>query len=73
MKYSEIETLLKEILLTSNEENKWVNLAEIGILLRQRGIPYAKLSNFLRSFGHLLELKYDEQNPPISYVRLKTK
>ncbi|MGB1242061.1 MAG: hypothetical protein ACPG49_06050 [Chitinophagales bacterium] len=59
--------------MTSNtNEDGWINLVVLGISLRKKGINYVKLSKLLRNFGHLIEIKTDNNyQPAVSSVRLK--
>ncbi|MGB0930886.1 MAG: hypothetical protein ACPGVB_08930, partial [Chitinophagales bacterium] len=53
-------------------ENGWVNLTKVGIILRKKDVKYLILSKLLRNFTHIIELKRDEStSPAVSYIRLR--
>jgi len=63
--------VLAEVIAECAKADGWANLAEVGVLLRQRNITYGKLSKFVLKFPDILETKIDEsRQPPVSYARL---
>lgn len=67
-----IENALREAIHQCTNELGWANLAEIGAVLRKKGIKYGKLSTFISSFPHLVETRIDNSlTPPVVYARLK--
>jgi hypothetical protein len=67
-----LENALKEAVQACTNELGWANLAEIGAVLRKKGIKYGKLSNFIGGFPHLVETRIDTSlTPPVVYARLK--
>ncbi|NIK73019.1 hypothetical protein FHS56_000505 [Thermonema lapsum] len=70
----EIERILKEAVMQCTRADGWANLAEVGGVLRSKGIQYGKLSRFVSNYPHLVELKLDTSiSPPAVYARLKKK
>ncbi|NJN77210.1 MAG: hypothetical protein HC803_01850 [Saprospiraceae bacterium] len=60
--------------LSAISETEWVNLAQVGALIRKSGLKYGKLFPFLKSFANILEFQenYDLAKP-VAFVRLKNK
>lgn len=49
----------------------WANLAEVGVMLRSKGVKYGKLSKFIQNFSDIVETKIDDtRQPPVAYARL---
>lgn len=72
MERNVLENALREAVQECTNELGWANLAEIGAILRKKGVKYGKLSNFISGFPHLLETRIDNSlNPPVVYARLK--
>lgn len=72
MERNVLESALREAVQECTNELGWANLAEIGAVLRKKGVKYGKLSNFIGSFPHLLETRIDNSlTPPVVYARLK--
>lgn len=64
--------VLTEVIADCAKADGWANLAEIGVLLRQKNIAYGKLSKFILKFPDIIEVKIDElRQPPVTYARLK--
>jgi len=64
--------VLTEVIAECAKADGWANLAEIGVLLRQKNIAYGKLSKFILKYPEIIEIKIDElRQPPVSYARLK--
>jgi len=64
--------ILTEVIAECAKADGWANLAEIGVLLRQKNIAYGKLSKFILKYPEIIEIKIDElRQPPVSYARLK--
>jgi len=71
-----METTNREVLIEAIADcaktDGWANLAEVGVVLRLKGIKYGKLSKFILDFSDILETKVDEiRQPPVVYARLK--
>ncbi|MCX6236434.1 MAG: hypothetical protein NTY07_02565 [Bacteroidia bacterium] len=71
-----METTDREVLIEAIADcakaDGWSNLAEVGVILREKGIKYGKLSKFILSFSEIVETKVDEtRQPPVVYARLK--
>ncbi|MEI7523614.1 MAG: OST-HTH/LOTUS domain-containing protein [Mariniphaga sp.] len=63
--------VLKEVIADCAKDNGWANLAEVGILLRNKNISYGKLSKFVSKFPEIIETRVDEsKQPPVAYARL---
>ena len=64
--------VLTEVIADCAKADGWANLAEIGVLLRQKNIAYGKLSKFILRFPDIIEIKIDElKQPPVTYARLR--
>jgi len=64
--------VLTEVIAECAKADGWANLAEIGVLLRQKNIAYGKLSKFILKYPEIIEIKIDElRQPPVTYARLK--
>ena len=71
MENAEYEQALKEAITACANDEGWANLAEIGGILREKGIKYGKLSKFISRFPELVETRIDEsRQPPVVYARL---
>ena len=71
MENAENEKVLAEAITACANEEGWANLAEIGGMLREKGIKYGKLSKFISRFPELVETRIDEsRQPPVVYARL---
>jgi hypothetical protein len=72
-----METTDREVLIAAIADcaktEGWANLAEVGVILREKGIKYSKLSKFVLNFSEILEMRVDEtRQPPVAYTRLIT-
>lgn len=70
-----METNDREVLIEAITDcakaDAWANLAEVGVVLRGKGIKYGKLSKFILNFSDITETKVDEtRQPPVVYARL---
>lgn len=66
-----IEKVLIEAVQSTANEDGWSNLAEIGGVLRIKGIKYGKLAKFIAGYPHLLETRIDDtKQPPVVYARV---
>ena len=70
-----METIDREVLLVAiagcAKIDGWANLAEVGVILRQKGIKYGKLSKFIQNFSGIVESRVDEaRQPPVAFARL---
>jgi len=70
-----METTDREVLISAIEEcakeDGWANLAEVGVILRNKNIKYGKLSKFILNFSDIVEIRVDEvRQPPVAYARL---
>jgi hypothetical protein len=65
--------VLIEAIADCAKEDGWANLAEVGVVLREKGIKYGKLSKFILNFSEIVQTKVDEiRQPPVVYARLLT-
>ena len=65
--------VLIEAIADCAKEDGWANLAEVGVVLREKGIKYGKLSKFILNFSEIVQTKVDEiKQPPVVYARLLT-
>lgn len=72
MERQAMENALREAIQQCTNELGWANLAEIGAILRKKGIKYGKLSTFIANFPHMVETRIDNSlTPPVVYARLK--
>jgi len=63
--------ILIEAIFSCAKSDGWANLAEVGVVLRQKSIKYGKLSKFVQNFSEIIEIKIDEtRQPPVAYARL---
>lgn len=70
----EIERIIVEAVTQCLRSDGWANLAEVGGILRSKGVQYGKLSRFISNYPHLVELRLDTSiTPPAVYARLKKK
>lgn len=70
-----METTDRDILLEAiadcSKADGWSNLAEVGVILREKGVKYGKLSKFILNFSEIIETRVDEtRQPPVAYARL---
>lgn len=70
-----METTDKEVLIEAISDcakaEGWANLAEVGVVLREKNIKYGKLSKFILNFSDIVEIRVDEsRQPPVAYARL---
>ena len=70
-----METTDREVLIEAltdcAKSDGWANLAEIGVVLRLKGVNYGKLSKFIVNYSDIVETKVDEERqPPVVYARL---
>ena len=69
---TEYEKIIREAINCCSNETGWVNLADLGAVLRENGIKYKKLSKFLAEYEHVLEMKVDNlKQPPVVHAKLK--
>ena len=71
-----METTDREVLIDAitdcTKADGWANLAEVGVVLREKNIKYGKLSKFVLNFTDIVETKLDEtRQPPVAYARVK--
>lgn len=71
---TEIENSVKEAVTSCLDTSTgWADLAKVGVVLRQKGVEYGKLSLFFNSFEDIVEVRTDNStNPPVKYARLKS-
>ena len=72
-----METTDKDVLIEAitdcSKAEGWANLAEVGVILREKNIKYGKLSKFVLNFSDAVEIKIDDsRQPPVAYARLIT-
>ena len=74
MESEEVIGVLREAVASCAKFEGWANLAEVGVILKERGINYGKLSKFIVKFPEDVEIKIDnEKQPPVAYARLLEK
>jgi hypothetical protein len=71
----DMETTDREVLIDAIADcakaDGWANLAEVGVVLREKNIKYGKLSKFILNFSEIVETRVDEtRQPPVAYARL---
>jgi len=72
MESTEVDEVLKDAVTSCAKAEGWANLAEVGVVLKEKGIIYGKLSKFILKFPDLIEIRIDnEKQPPVAYARLK--
>ncbi len=72
MESTEIVGILREAVTSCAKFEGWANLAEVGVVLKEKGINYGKLSKFITRFPEEVEIRIDDQKqPPVVYARLK--
>jgi hypothetical protein len=72
MESSEVIGALREAVSSCAKFEGWANLAEVGVILKEKGIIYGKLSKFIVKFPDEVEIRIDnEKQPPVAYARLK--
>jgi hypothetical protein len=72
MESSEVISALREAVSSCAKFEGWANLAEVGVILKEKGIMYGKLSKFIIKFPEEVEIRIDnEKQPPVAYARLK--
>jgi hypothetical protein len=72
MESSEVIGALREAVSSCAKFEGWANLAEVGVILKEKGILYGKLSKFIIKFPEEVEIRIDnEKQPPVAYARLK--
>jgi hypothetical protein len=72
METTEIVSILREAVASCAKFEGWANLAEVGVVLKEKGVNYGKLSKFINRFPEEVETKIDDQKqPPVAYARLK--
>lgn len=68
---AEFESEIREAVSSCADDHGWANLAEIGVILRRKGVKYGKLSRFFENYKYLVETKIDHTlNPPAVYAKL---
>lgn len=72
MESTEVIGILREAVASCAKFEGWANLAEVGVILKEKGIMYGKLSKFIIRFPNEIEIRIDnEKQPPVAYARLK--
>jgi hypothetical protein len=72
MESNEVIGALREAVSSCAKFEGWANLAEVGVILKEKGIIYGKLSKFIIKFPEEVEIRIDnEKQPPVAYARLK--
>lgn len=72
MESNEVIGALREAVSSCAKFEGWANLAEVGVILKEKGIIYGKLSKFIVKFPDEVEIRIDsEKQPPVAYARLK--
>lgn len=72
MDSTEVNEVFKDAVASCAKVEGWANLAEVGVILKGKGIVYGKLSKFILKFPDLIETRIDnEKMPPVAYARLK--
>jgi hypothetical protein len=72
MESTEVVGILREAVASCAKFEGWANLAEVGVVLKEKGINYGKLSKFINRFPEEVEIRIDDQKqPPVAYARLK--
>lgn len=72
MESDELVSKLKEAVSSCAKFEGWANLAEVGVILKEKGVIYGKLSKFIIKFPDEIEIRIDnEKQPPVAYARLK--
>jgi hypothetical protein len=72
MESIEVIGVLREAVSSCAKFEGWANLAEVGVILKEKGIMYGKLSKFIIKFPEEVEIRIDnEKQPPVAYARLK--
>jgi hypothetical protein len=72
MEPGEVIGALREAVTRCAKFEGWANLAEVGVILKEKGIMYGKLSKFIIKFPEEVEIRIDnEKQPPVAYARLK--
>jgi hypothetical protein len=73
METTEVIEALREAIASCAKFEGWANLAEVGVILKGKGIMYGKLSKFILKFPDEIEIRVDnEKQPPVAYARLKS-
>lgn len=71
METREIVKILEDAVWDCTKDDGWANLAEVGVILREKAVPYSKLSKFIVQFSDIVETRIDEtRQPPVTYARL---
>jgi hypothetical protein len=72
METTEIIGILREAVTSCAKFEGWANLAEVGVVLKEKGVNYGKLSKFMARFPDEVEIRIDDQKqPPVAYAKLK--
>ena len=72
MESTEVVGVLREAVASCAKFEGWANLAEVGVILKEKGVMYGKLSKFIIKFPDEVEIRIDtEKQPPVAYARLK--
>ena len=72
MESTEVIDALREAVSSCAKFEGWANLAEVGVILKAKGVMYGKLSKFIVKFPDEVEIRIDsEKQPPVAYARLK--
>ena len=71
MESTEVIGILRSAVASCAKVEGWANLAEVGVILKEKGINYGKLSKFIIKFPEEVEIRIDnERQPPVAYARL---
>ena len=71
MEKSELENIIIEAVNKCADEDGWANLAKMGAFMRKKGAKYGRLSRLLAEYGHIVEIRIDENiQPPVAYAKL---
>jgi hypothetical protein len=70
MENKEIVEILGLAIVHCAKEDGWANLAEVGVILREKAVPYGKLSKFIARYSGIIETRIDDsKQPPVVYAR----
>ena len=72
MEPNEEISILREAVARCAKFEGWANLAEVGVILKEQGVNYGKLSKFMVKYPDEVEIRTDmEKQPPVAYARLR--
>ena len=67
----ELEIIIIEAVNSCADESGWANLAKMGAYIRKKEVKYGRLSRLLKEYGHIIEVKIDDNiDPPVAYAKL---